>query len=878
MPRRTGIRKLILIMGLLPVLALSLGLSTYLMYSQIQELRAMMTQRAKTSAEHLAITAEHLLASDHGNALQEIATTALEESAVRAVGIYNSNLQAIAQAGPKSNLPNEQAVHHSTKTQLYFAEDGLFILQPIIKAGNQNNADAQPIGWVTMQFNWQHLKIRQYQTLLIGAVFLICTVIICIILFSYINQTLTRDLNALRQAVRRMTSGPKNFHAHIPGNDEFSEIAEELNLLNHAHQNELHELQRNIEQSNTDLRETLETVEVQNIELDLARREALNASRIKSEFLANTSHEIRTPLNGIIGFSNILLKSELEIRQREAIETINSSANGLLTIINDILDFSKLEAGKLVLDSAPVNLRAIIEDTLQILAPGATDKALELILTIQPGSPENVLSDALRLKQILTNLINNAIKFTQAGHILVNVLSSIHDGHHATVTIQVSDTGIGLSKEQQQRIFKDFGQADASITREYGGTGLGLVIVKGLIEQMGGEIGIESEPNQGSTFWFTVNFAIVHNAIKLRDFTAIRNKTLALYDPSQLHANSLNMLFKSWGLAVHHCTDINKLKTDTNFIVICADNHDEAAASCISRLNRPAIILSPYTHDPEEHDQHCYLSKPISHIKLFDALDKKVKSTIRRVPRAYRNANILAVDDNPSNLHILESFLSDLDVVTVTAKDGSDALQRCQAQCFDLIFMDIQMPKMDGIETSRHIRAHGLNRDTPIVALSAYLAPENPLQLRDAGINDYLSKPVTEQQLSELLQKYLDQPTTNQLPRPVDISQCLKLSKGQPALAAKMLGMLLDSLPDQRIKIIAAQRGSNRGEIAELNHTLKGACCYTGTPTLQHRVLALEKALVTHNEVNAAVTDLLAAIDELLQWQDEYELSVVFEH
>ena len=729
-----------------------------------------------------------------------------------------------------------------------------------------------------MQFNWQHLEIRQYQTLLTGAVFLICAVTMCIVLCSYINQQLTRDLNTLRQAVRRMTSGPKNFHAHISGNDEFSEIAEELNLLNKAHQNELHELQRNIEQGNTDLRETLETVEVQNIELDLARREAVNASRIKSEFLANTSHEIRTPLNGIIGFSNILLKSELEIRQREALETINSSANGLLTIINDILDFSKLEAGKLVLDSAPVNLREIIEDTLQILAPGATDKSLELILTVQPNSPETVLSDALRLKQILTNLIYNAIKFTQAGHILVNVLSGDYDGQQATVTIQVSDTGIGLSKEQQQKIFKDFGQADASITREYGGTGLGLVIVKGLIEQMGGEIGIDSEPGHGSTFWFTIKFAIVHNAIKLRDFTALRNKTLALYDPSQLHASSLNILFKNWGLVVSHYTNIKEFQADTDFVVICVDNHDEAATNFITRLNRPAIVLSPYTHDPDEHDHHCYLSKPISHIKLFDALDKKIKPVALRKPQAYPYASILAVDDNPSNLHILDSFLSDLGVVTITAKSGSDALQHCQTQCFDLIFMDIQMPKMDGIETSRQIREHGLNRATPIIALSAYLAPENPLQLREAGINDYLSKPVTEHQLSELLHNYLNDPNSANAPRPVDISQCLKLTKGQPVLAAEMLGMLLASLSDLKKQISSALKDTDNNAIAEINHTLKGACCYTGTPALQHRVLELEKALNDNSGISNAVTNLLTAIDQLLKWQDEHELSVVFEY
>ncbi|WP_373091020.1 ATP-binding protein [Zhongshania sp.] len=874
MPRRFGIRKLILIMGLLPVLTLSLGLSTYLMYSQIQELRNMMTARAKTSIEHLAMIAEHMLASDHGESLQQIATAALEEQAVRAVGIYNAKLQRIAQAGPRSNLPDEQIVQSSPTAQLYFEKGGLFILQPIFSLAEH---DAAPLGWVGMQFNWQQLEIQQYQTLLIGTVFLICSFIICILLCSYINQLLTRDLNTLRQTVRRMATGPKNFHAHIPGNDEFSEIAEELNLLNNAQQNELQELQRNIEQSNTDLRETLETVEVQNIELDLARREAINASRIKSEFLANTSHEIRTPLNGIIGFSNILLKSELEIRQREAIETINSSANSLLTIINDILDFSKLEAGKLVLDSAPVNLRELIEDTLQILAPGATDKSLELILTIQRGCPKTVLADALRLKQILTNLINNAIKFTQAGHILINVLSSDHNEQHAAVTIQVSDTGIGLSKEQQKKIFKDFAQADASITRQYGGTGLGLVIVKGLIEQMGGEIGIESELGQGTTFWFTINFPIAHNAIKLRDFTTLKNKSVELYDPSPLHANSLKMLFNSWGLVVRHYNNIDHVQANADYLVICVDNHDERAGNFITRLNSSAIILSPYTHDPNESDQHYYLSKPISHIKLFDALNRGIKATARSKAPSYSNINILAVDDNPSNLHILDRFLSDLGVTTTNAKDGGEAVEQCAKQRFDLIFMDIQMPKMDGIEASRRIRANGQNQETPIIALSAYLSPENPLQLREAGINDYLSKPVTEYQLDEFLHNYLVGPSQIEVPRPVDISECLKLSKGRPALAAEMLGMLLECLLNSKNELIVAQQHHDLSSLTVVNHSLKGACCYTGTPILHRRVIELEQALKNNEEINNAVVNVIGAIDELLQWQGGHELNVVFE-
>ena len=878
MRARLGIRKLILMMGLIPILALSLALSAYLMISQIKELRNLMTERAKTSSEQLAILAEHIISDGHADVLDRITTTALEETAVKSIAIYSADMQLITQAGPKSNLspipirPGEQNAHHQ------ILKDGLLILQPIVSHSFNPQAASPIIGWVAMQFDWRHLKIHQYQTLFVGTVFLVIAFIMCVSLTSYINQSLATDLATLRQTIRKMVAGTRNFHAHIPENDEFNEIAEELNQLNDAHKLELQELQRSIEQTNIDLRETLETVEVQNIELDLARREALNASRIKSEFLANTSHEIRTPLSGIIGFSKILLKSELEQRQREAIETIHNSANSLLAIINDILDFSKLEAGKLVLDTAPVNLREVVEDTMQLLAPSANEKELELALIIQAGTPEAVLSDGLRLRQILTNLLNNAIKFTPAGHIKITISSTEIERNIANVNVEISDTGIGLSKDQQQSVFKDFSQADASITRQYGGTGLGLVIVKGLIEQMGGEIGIVSEPGRGATFWFSLKLPISSNAIKLRDFSQLKGKTLALYDRSEIHSQAIISLLLSWGIEVQHYTQLNDLKP-ADYCIICCDNNADLP-SLLEQLNRCAVIITPYHEHQCDTEERIYLSKPFSHIKLFDALAKGLQRSPPPRPISFSKANILAVDDNPSNLHILGNFLADMAVHTHFAQNGAEALQQCREKHFDLIFMDIQMPHMDGIETSRRIRNDGLNTKTPIIALSAYLSPENPAQLREAGINDYFSKPISEAQLASLLSQHLRPEAIvndTECPRPVDIKQCLQLTKDRPQLAAEMLNMLLDGLPAQKQSLQEAFQNNDLAEIAAINHLLKGACCYTGTPILKTRVSELELQLEKSELGAEYFSALISAIDDLIAWQQEHDLNVVFD-
>jgi two-component system sensor histidine kinase BarA len=263
------------------------------------------------------------------------------------------------------------------------------------------------------------------------------------------------------------------------------------------------EHQQNIEQATHDIRETLETIEVQNIELDMARKEALEGSRIKSEFLTNISHEIRTPLSGILGFTRILLKDQSDQRKTEHLKTIEKSANGLLTIINDLLDLSKIDAGKLVLENIDFNLRETLEEVLTLSAPEAQMKSLELVSLIYSDVPPFLIGDPLRIKQVLTNLISNAIKFTPEGNITIRVLILDEDENQATIKFEITDTGIGLNDAQQEKIFNAFSQADSSTSRQFGGTGLGLVISEHLVSAMQGDIGVLSEEGEGATFYFS---------------------------------------------------------------------------------------------------------------------------------------------------------------------------------------------------------------------------------------------------------------------------------------------------------------------------------------------------------------------------------------
>ncbi len=897
MHRRYGFKRLIILMGLFPVLLIFLGFSAYLIHQQLAGARELLSQRAIAAAEQLSVVSAHMLNDEHMEVLSQITQTALEESGVRSVSIYDSQLQLINHAGPASTPPDISGLSQAQPFRIVDNDEQLKVVWAIApqQLPAAHRSPAQPIaGWVQISYSWHQYQLMKYRGLLAGALFLGVSVLACIIFFSYINHNISRDLHTLQQGIRRLINGQRDLHLYMPGGDGFSELAEELNQLNAAQRQELKELQLNLEQSNSDLRETLETLEIQNIELDLARREAVTASRVKSEFLANTSHEIRTPLNSILGFSNILLKADIRGRQRDAIETIHNSAVNLLTIINDILDFSKLEAGKLVFDKAPIQLRELVEDTLIILAPSAAEKNLDLALFVHPDTPSTILGDSLRLRQMLTNLINNAIKFTPSGYIRVDIVCNERSSDVVNLTFRVSDSGIGISAEQRKQIFRDFGQGDASVTRQYGGTGLGLVIVQGLVKEMGGEIGVDSELGHGSTFWFSLTLPYDKDAMQIRDFQALKGARVALYDRSQFYGLSLCELLENWGMEVQHCKDINQLDSSCDYTIISLDSEELTQPLPTINSEHPCIVLSPHANAGRHNDHSIWLSKPAPHIRLFDALNTGVSGNGGKPAQHFRGSQVLIVDDNPSNLLILSSFLEDFDIHPATAQNGVEAVSYCQSQCFDLILIDIQMPQLDGIAASRRIRQSGKNQHTPIVAISAYLAPENPAQLREAGINEYLSKPVNEAQLSNMLQQFLPfscelptpagehdgialQQDEKPTPRPVDIGQCLALSKQRPKLAQNMLELLLSDLPQLHQKFTDARQQQDWELLAELNHGLKGNCCYTGVPTLKQAVLALESELTTMpTPSDDTIDSVLGSIDELLNWQQEHELEVLF--
>ncbi|WP_313429508.1 histidine kinase dimerization/phospho-acceptor domain-containing protein, partial [Pseudomonas sp.] len=424
---RLGIRSRVLLLALLPASLMALVLGSYFTWLQQDQLRTQLLQRGKMLAEQLAPLAAPALARQAPAQLERIAAQTLEQADVRAVAFLAPDRSRLAHAGP--SMIN-QAPSGGTGTQLLqrTGNDATRYLMPVFGHHRDLATDAVPaeaerlLGWVEIELSHDGTLLRGYRNLFTSVLLILACLALSGLLAMRMSRTINDPIARIKQTVNLLKDGHLDERLPAMGSHELDELARGINRMAETLHGAHEELQHSIDQATEDVRQNLETIEIQNIELDMARKEALEASRIKSEFLANMSHEIRTPLNGILGFTHLLQKSEMTPRQLDYLNTIEKSADNLLGIINEILDFSKIEAGKLVLDSIPFNLRDLVQDTLTILAPAAHAKQLELLSLIYRDTPISLIGDPLRLKQILTNLVSNAIKFTREGTIVVRAM------------------------------------------------------------------------------------------------------------------------------------------------------------------------------------------------------------------------------------------------------------------------------------------------------------------------------------------------------------------------------------------------------------------------------------------------------------------------
>ncbi|MDD2755700.1 MAG: response regulator, partial [Methanothrix sp.] len=511
-------------------------------------------------------------------------------------------------------------------------------------------------------------------------------------------------------------------------------------------------------------------------DLKSAKNRAESATKAKSKFLANMSHEIRTPMNAVIGMSDLLLQMDPKIEQRDYLETIRGSGNALLAIINDILDYSKIDGDKLELDIQPFDLTKCIEVSIDLVAARAAEKGLELTYFQEEDVPTMLIGDEIRLRQILTNLLGNAVKFTEKGEVILSISSSPLQGDKVMLHFFIKDTGIGISQENLGKLFLSFSQVDSSTTRYYGGTGLGLAISRRLVEMMGGEIFVESTVGKGSTFHFSVLCAVsIEDKAKSPADQILAGKSVLIVEGSKSVLNMITNAAVAWkmnALAISGGKDVAVIleKEKYDFVIIDAVLPDMDPGLFLSQIKAmqspPFIVMLSHLGSKVERDSFVsgYLSKPIKPLQLKRLLvsmlvpkDQEIKAARGQTPLVLQEKRndlvILLAEDNPVNQKVALSMLKRLDYRADVAGNGLDVLSSLEKKDYDVILMDIQMPNMDGLHATRCIREQKMKKQPYIIAMTAYALDGDREEFLKAGMDDYLSKPIRMDELKDALVK-----------------------------------------------------------------------------------------------------------------------------
>ncbi|KTD98967.1 two-component sensor histidine kinase BarA [Pseudoalteromonas sp. H71] len=909
---KLGLRDSVLTLTLIPTVIIGLLLGGYFTVNRYIELDEILYQQGATISEPLAIALEQPLLDKNKVLLNRLIsfTHNRHSPSIKSIAIFDTNNELLMTSNYHRSfdeLINQTSLESLKVTKIESSKDIITFYTPIIghsspKTQWDSSAFQTTLGTVILQLNKDKAVIGQQRALLVSGIVIILSLVLAAIMAFKLSRMFMTPLNKLVLATDKLVEGKRSTGLTDTMLGEFDILREGLNTIADTMVMQKDEMQKNIDQATSDYRETLEQYETQNIQLTMAKKEAQDANRVKSDFLAKMSHELRTPLNGVMGFTRQLYKTPLNKHQKDYLDTIMLSANSLMTIISDILDFSKLEAGAMELESIQFQLRDAVNEVMTLLAPSAHEKQLELSIYINPQVPDDLTGDPTRFKQVLINLLSNAIKFTEQGSIKVDISYRLLDEESASVLVSVTDTGVGIPMDKQDSLFTPFGQADSSITRKFGGTGLGLIITKHIVEAMNGRISLNSAPGNGTCFTFNSVFRLP-NHVFTNDLPSksLIGKRILYLEPHEHTHHAVLSLLTEWQANVTPCFNEASFlsaieNTQTKFDIclighMASVDHMQLLKGYVKTVRDSTdylyLMLNTVSHNMREafigSGADACLSKPLNHRKLCEVLAAPYRldhpvHNIEQSEQKLLPLKVLVVDDNDANLKLICTLLDEQVEVIDTAHNGSQAYSLSKSHKYDVIFMDIQMPIMDGITACKLIQESSLNEDTPIIAVTAHALHSEKEQLLKDGFKGYLTKPIDEDTLKQIISDHSPQTPINrdkskneipQSPAPfesnrIDWPLALQRAGGKNELALEMLNMLLLSVPETLNLLTKAIDDEDCEQVLSIVHKFHGACCYTGVPKLKSLAETIETSLK-----NECVLENIEP--ELFELQDELE-------
>jgi len=889
--KRFSVKLQILLFSMIPVLIIDVFLTAININKSLEQAQRQLQNKGDITAKQIASAVEFYLFAGDNIQIRRLLVQSVADPDIVYASVYNDQGTLLAEA--------TSAQYSPTLSNLYF-----YSRQPILTQAFDSGdvfdpgfeqAERATLGWVHLYVSRQQLEHNREQILIDGMVVFAVLLVITFILAAIISQRITRPVFTLLEHLRRVEKGDLGqVIGHIADN-EIGAVQRGFNSMSQALLANRDELNQRIDQATSDLREAIINLEDKNRELGLARDAAQEANRIKSQFLANISHEIRTPINGIQGFINLVRQTGLKRSQKRYIDIMQQSVNDLGAMINELLDFSKLESGKVRILNSDFDLFNLVESTRDCLFTATMEKGIDLHLTIFSDTPQMLIGDPFRLKQILRNLIGNAIKFTDNGYVSITVYLLDENGSDVTLLFRVQDSGIGIPRAQQKQLFRAFAQLESDPNRRHAGTGLGLVISRNLAQLMGGDITLESSPGVGSIF--TLQLPFTRSAEAPTEPGPLQSQTAFIMAFNRRCLSEVQSIMNRIGYSTEtqmiessdrmdvYRSQIRQNLSYLNVIVFDLRHGFIRPQTLLDSLDLGStrVIIMHYDMamvDSALLNQYDFVSvintgENIAQMLAWHHSEESTQETLAITPM--QAAHLLVVDDNNMNLTLAAELARLWGHEADMAKNATDAMQLFCSKQYDLILLDLQMPEIDGIALMQMMRKQKPDLKTPIVSLTANVVEvEEKQRLLDLGFNNCLEKPLDEVKLHRLLDGQTPHPSTplaasalsaraNPEDSPsINVTQSLKLSANNRQLASNMLDMLGQSLPEFRQQLMEALEAQSLGKMAWINHKLQGATAYASLPRLKQLLNEYhEKKLGEHGEVLEVVRRIIDEIDNI---------------